>query len=180
MNVNIATAANTMGVVTTISIDPTKVSPRIRNKIIRYLQQGTLEGGYRSDARKLGELMIQAFNLDVSSNTWNGIRVVNASSELQRKLIELRKADWSAYIMENPARGKMNGWDYRRMAEDLDKLQNGANGGLFTLYFEDKQYRKLAIAAVAQHLTPEFKANVQKAIDALNGTALIPVRGDFS
>jgi hypothetical protein len=176
MKVNIAIADGTMGVVTTVAIDPTRISPRVKKKLIRFLQQGLLEGGYRSDARKLGELMIEAFDLNISSNTWCGIHVVNASSELKKELLTLRQADWSAYIMENPERGRQTGWDYRRMRDDIAQLESSSSPSSF-LHFADHQYRRLASTVIAQHLPPEFKASVQKAIDALNGTALIPVRG---
>jgi hypothetical protein len=176
---NFASAANTMGVVTTIAIDPKQITLRVRNKVIRNLEQGLLEGGYRSEARKLSDLLVQAFELDVSSNTWTGISVRNPTPEMKAALLELRKADWAAYTLENPARGRIGQWDYRRMVTDLEQLESNAEGS-FYLHFEDKTCRRMAAEVIKKSLSPELKVKVQNAVAALRGTDLIPVRGDFS
>jgi hypothetical protein len=169
----IARASKTQGVVVSLTIDPKLISPRIRNKLVRWLKQGTLEGGYRSEARKLGDLLAKAFDLDMSCYYRNSLSVVDASPELCDELLELRKADWSAFAMENG----VHRWVHSRLRENIHMLEMRRSS--FTLYFQTTSLRRLAVQAIQKHLTDEKKQRIQRVIDAINGEAPILVGGSF-
>jgi hypothetical protein len=172
----VARSVKTQGVLVSISIDPKLVSPRIRSKLLRWLQCGVLEGGYRSEARKLAALLLRAFDLEVSSHYWNGLRIVDSSPELREELVDIRIADWAAFVLEQPKAQRTGSYYQNKMTNDLAALKT-LNGLVnITLSFETKELRRAAVQAVKKHLSEARRQQLQRVIDALMGDQLISIR----
>ena len=168
---DVARAANTMGVVTTVHIDPTKISKIIKNKLIRWLKDGYLEGGYRSEARKLGDMLVDKFELDSVKYTWRGISVVSPTPELRGKLLELLDADWAAYILEHPEANR--GWYMDNYRTSRKQLANGSRE--VYMNFHNKEFRRAAAGLINDFCNPDRGKKVKEVVDALNGTEPIHI-----
>lgn len=116
---DIARYANTMAVQSTIAIDPTKITVRIKNKLLKWLDQSHLDGGYRSEARKLGELLTRKFQLPTTMTTWRGVEARVTNEQMASELQELLRADWAAELLERPHMNK--GW-YRQRYDEAMRL----------------------------------------------------------
>lgn len=163
---DVARYANTMAVQSTIAIDPSKITVRIKNKLLKWLNDAHLNGGYRSEARKLGELLSESFKLPTTMSTWRGVQARATSPETAKELLDILLADWTAFTLENP--GYERGWygnQYRKAVADLSKC----DGTLVPLYIHDKQYKELIIQNLKRRITDEDRQRIQLAIEAIKG-----------
>lgn len=161
---DVARDANTMGVVTQMVIDPTKVTVRIRNKIVKWLEQGFIEGGYSSHARKLCDMLVKKYELEAVGFSWRGIRVHNPSSELAGKLIEILDADWAAYLLESPGTNTYYQGIYNDARRKLGVCQDTF------ICIHDKDLRRSAGLLISELSNQDRKDRVKQAIDAITGT----------
>lgn len=171
---DVARTANTMAVVTTVSIDPNKITLRIKNKLVRWLHDGHLAGGYQSHARKIGDLLVDKFNLPTTHATWRGIYVRNDSVHEQAKqtILSYLEADWTAFILEHPEYNNRGHHNWYR--QHYDNAVNAIKCGE-TAYLDihDKHYRKMVTDVLASAITDAQRDRIQQAVDAVNGTELI-------
>jgi hypothetical protein len=168
---DLARDAKTMGVTTTLVIDPTKVTIRVKNKISKWLEVGYLEGGYRSEARKLADMLVKKYNLEAVGLSWRGVGVVNPSPELVAKLVPILDADWTATILENPSTAK--GWYQKQYKETREQLLDGVQEVYLTIH--DKSLRAQAGRLVGEMSSSNRKQLVKSALDAINGNEPIHV-----
>lgn len=167
---DIARYANTMAVQSTIAIDPTKITVRIKNKLLKWLEQAHLDGGYRSEARKLGELLTDKFQLPTTMATWRGVQARVTNKQMGKELQELLRADWAAELLERPHLGKEGNW-YRMQYDEAMKQLARVNPKLtVSLYIHNKEYRQPIIDCLNKYVTEEERSRIQVAIDALKGT----------
>lgn len=164
---DVARAANTMAVVTNIAIDPNKITVRIKNKLIKWLETGYLDGGYRSEARKIGEMLAQKFNLPTTATTWRGLHARITNKQMGRELSELLQADWAAEVLERPHIARS--WYAGKYDEALDACER-ADGVDFHIYLHNKEFRQPMVDVLAKHITDDERAALQLAIDAIKGT----------
>ncbi len=169
---DVARAANTMAVVSSVSIDPTKITTRIKNKLIKWLEQGHLDGGYRSEARKLGDMIADKFKLHVTTSSWRGVHVRCGNIAADNEISELLQADWAAELLENPHMGR--GW-YAQQYEQAQRYLRGHVPDVVHLYIHNKDYRQKIIDVQTKHITDKERAAIQKAITAVNGTEPIHI-----
>lgn len=169
---DVARAANTMAVVSSVSIDPTKITVRIKNKLIRWLEQGHLEGGYASQARKLGDMLADKFELPTTMSSWRGLHVRTGNPVVDDEVSELFQADWTAEILDNPSMKKS--WYGRQYEESQHYLRNHIPATVH-LYVFNKDVRDKIIKVQQKNLTDKDRAAIQRAIDAINGTEPIHV-----
>lgn len=167
---DIARYANTMAVQSTIAIDPTKITVRIKNKLLKWLEQSHLDGGYRSEARKLGELLAEKFELPTTATTWRGLQARVSNKQMGRELQELLRADWTAELMERPHMGHATGWYRQQYDESMRRLALANPKLQVNLYIHNKEYRQPIIDCMNKYVTDEERARIRKAIDALKGT----------
>lgn len=165
---DIARYANTMAVQSTIAIDPTKITVRIKNKLLKWLEQSHLDGGHRSEARKLGELLTDKFQLPTTMRTWRGLQARVTNRQMASELQELLRADWTAELLDNP---HMNSGWYRDKYDEAMRLIDAANPKLtIHLYIHNREYRQPVIDCLNKYITDEDRSRIQVAIDALKGT----------
>jgi hypothetical protein len=171
---DVARTAKTMAVVTTVSIDPTKITTRIKNKLTRWLHDGHLEGGHQSHARRLGDLLADKFRLPTTHLTWRGLYVQHDSvnDDAKRKILELLEADWIAFILENPHYNNRGHHNWYR--QHYDNAVNAIKcGDRAFLDIHNPQYRKDIIQIMSASITTDQRDRINKAIAAINGTEVI-------
>lgn len=164
---DVARAANTMAVVTNIAIDPTKITVRIKNKLIKWLESGHLDGGYRSEARKIGDLLAEKFNLPTTATTWRGLHARITNKQMGREISELIQADWAAELLDRPSLARS--WYAGKYDEALDACKR-ADGVEVHIYLHGKEYRQAIIDVLTKYITDDERTALQLAIDAIKGT----------
>lgn len=169
---DVARAANTMAVVSTVCIDPTKITTRIKNKLTKWLDQGHLDGGYRSEARKLGDMLADKFNLPMTMTSWRGVHVRCGNKPADDEISELLQTDWTAMLIERPEMNR--GW-YKDRYEDAQRYLRGHVPDTIHLYIHNKEFRQQIIDVQAKYITDKDRAAIKQAIDAVNGTEPIHI-----
>jgi hypothetical protein len=168
---DLARDAKTMAVTTTVTIDPKLITVRIRNKITKWLEQGYLEGGYASEARKLADMLVKKYNLEAVGISWRGIGVTNPSPELVERLVPILDADWAAFVLENPEQSI--GWYKNQKVSARTALINREPKVYLSIH--DKNLRIQAGKLIAELSDNNRKQLVKLALDAINGTEPIHV-----
>lgn len=163
---------NTMAVHTNITIDPTQISVRIKNKLLKWLSVGAVDGGHRSDARKLGEMLMHSFDLPITLAAWRGVGVRVSRPEVAEQVIELLRADWTAWKLEN---GRIDqGYYFKRFQEGCEELRQCAGNNVFLLVHH-KQFVYSIRQLLVQNMSPEERERIAHAMAALQGTEPIHV-----
>lgn len=168
---DVARVANTMAVRTTVQIDPTKITPRIRTKLIKWLRDGVVIGGYRSEARKLADLLCEKYELPAARSLWSGIRLSNPSEELAKEVVTLLQADWASFIMELPHYNTQDSWyrrNYLRTIEELTGPEYYKFDDGITVH--DRKFRDKMMMCVNKYLTDKQREQIEIAVAAVNGT----------
>lgn len=166
---DVARTINTMGVQSSVKLDPKQITKRIKNKLVKWLDAALIEGGYQSEARKIGVLLAEKYDLPVAATTYHGLLVQSPSPEAAKQLAELLTADWLAFILEHPRYNSEGSWQRKGYNDTLDWLNNKPTGKhLMTL--RDEDFRKQAAEIVRNHLDDDGRAKVQQAIEVLLGT----------
>jgi hypothetical protein len=112
------------GVEATIRLNPTGWSTRMRNAVVKALRTGVVPGGWRSDARKIVELVLKSRQLKYVRNDGWYVFVhepIALSETMRRKLVELLTTDYTAYRLSDAAS------EYRSVAkkETIQCIQAG-------------------------------------------------------
>ena len=90
------------GTQTSVALHPQRLTARMRNSIIRMLENCTIEGGWSSQSRKLAEALADKYGLQCSvSNGYRGLRVVGITDAAAQEVTEIVHADWTAWRLEN-------------------------------------------------------------------------------
>lgn len=169
----IAALANTMAMKTTVTLDPTLITPRIKNSIKRQLRAGVITGGYRSEAAKIGEQIVKKWNLAVTRKQWRGMQVGSISMEQKRRIAEIYRADWTACTLERPVYA--NSKYYKdRYAEAMDNLSRRGSRDFF-LDFHGPQFSDQAYAVLAESITSEQWREIDQAIAMLDSNEPIHI-----
>jgi len=158
---------------TTIELDPTRITVRVKNAVKRQLRKGVISGGWRSETAKIGDALAETLGLPVTSMTWRGLEVATITMEQKAQLAELVKADWAAVVLESPHYA--NHPYYRsRHAETMINLTREGTANFFVA-FHQAGFGDKASEVIAQSLTPAQRDQIERAIDLLDGTELIHI-----
>jgi len=165
---DVARLANTMGMHTTVMLDPTKITVRVKNNIKKQLRQGHIVGGWRGNATKIAEALVNTLKLPVTRCWWRGVNLNNASLEVRKRILELYEADWAAWVLENPFMAH-NAYYVKRNAEIKSALIQRKPVSL-DVVFHDTAFRDQAVEYLATCMTAEQREQIERAIDLLDGT----------
>ena len=170
---DIARMAKTMGMRTTIELDPNQVTPRVKNSIKKQLRAGAITMGWASQAAKIAERMVEKFELPVSRNHYRGVGVGHITMDAKHRLREIVEADWVAMLIEAP--GYHNNHYYKdRKADVLEKLSRNDSADFYISFF-DNAFTVQAQAVLAESLTDNDRAKIEYAIAALEGNEPIHI-----
>lgn len=169
---DVARMANTMAMKTTIVLDPTQITVRVKNSIKKQLRSGFITTGYRSHAAKIAEAITQKFELPVVRTWWRGMQVNNPSLDARRHLLGLYEADWAAELLERPYLSSNK--YYRERYEETCAHLRGSTAS-FHITFNDKFFAEQARNYLSQCMTAATREKIEKAIDVLDSTDPIHV-----
>lgn len=143
------------GLQLTATVDPTKITKRVKNATQRMLRTGVLVGGYSSQSRLLAEQMLDSFHQKAvgSATAWGAF--INDASMLDKagrdQLIELLNA---SRLIEHA--NKTNNDRYLNERYDLmikDVRTHTSGRVLFRAY--DKAMNQQIMEAVSKYRAPE-------------------------
>ena len=167
----IARTVKTMGMKTTVVLDPQQITTRVKNNVKRMLRLGRVTGN--GDAAKIADQIRKKFALPVTRDWWRGMHIETASTDTKRELLRLVEADWAAIVMENP--GYLTHSYYKdRHREAVINLKSSTSCG-FHLGFHDPAFYQQAAEAMAKSMTETDKKNIEDAILYLDGTTPIHI-----
>ena len=157
------------GMESVLTLYPDRIGPRIKNSVIKMLQNAHITGGWQSQSRQVAEQLAETFQLTVLQTRWNGLTLyAQPTAEVRDQLIEFVKADIAAFLLEHP--------DYHRTYytnSARDTVESLQNGTIKYIDFRSKEYTKQAIALINKDLPDEVRQANQKVIDLLKGGAPI-------
>jgi hypothetical protein len=157
------------GTETTVMLYPQRLGVRMRNSVIRMLENRVLEGGWSSKSRQLAQALAEKYGLQLGSNNWNGVRLTGITIDAAPLVAEIARADFAAWTLENGGYGKY----YKdRHVEDIRNINNLEQNFFITLH-EKESIRKV-IAILAEHTTPNLKEKGMYVANLLRGTE--PIR----
>jgi hypothetical protein len=159
------------GMESVLTLHPDRISPRIKNSVIKMLQNAHITGGWQSQSRQVAEQLAETFQLTVLQTRWNGLTLyAQPTAEVRDQLIEFVKADIALFLLENPSYHRSY---YTNAAQEtIESLQKGT---IKYIDFRGKEYTQQAIALINQNLPEEVKQANQKVIDLLKGGAPIHI-----
>lgn len=161
----IARTAKIMGVKTTILLDPTDITVRVKNNVKRMLRNGRIRGD--GNASNIADLIRKKFDLPVSRDWWRGMHIGSVSVDVKHQLLGIVQADWASETLENP--GYTQHSYYRnRHKEQLISLQSPTAKN-FSLAFHDPAYYNQAAAVLAASMTEKDRQVIEDAIVYLDG-----------
>jgi hypothetical protein len=170
---DVARLANTMGMQTTVMLDPTKITMRVKNNIKKQLRQGHIVGGWRGNATKIAEALTNTLKLPVARCWWRGVRLNNASLEVRKRILELYEADWTAWVLENPF--QTHSHYYTKQRKEISAALTQHKPVSLDVVFQDTAFRDQAVKYLATCMTSEAREQIERAIDLLDGTKPIHI-----
>lgn len=170
---DVARLASTMGMQTTVMLDPTKITVRVKNNIKKQLRQGHIVGGWRGNATKIAEALVSTFKLPVARCWWRGVKLNNASLEVRTHILEIYEADQAAWVLERESVGQ-NKYYMKRYQDTKERLSQSGFVSL-DVVFQDRVFRDQAVEYLATCLTAKQRERIERAIDLLDGTEPIHI-----
>jgi hypothetical protein len=159
------------GTETTVKLYPQRLGVRMRNSIIRMLENRVLTGGWASDSRKLAQALAVKNGLQIGSNNWNGIRVLGLAATAAPLVKEIVHADWTAWTLEEPSYRVGYYKEQHAIAmESIDAVDQD-----FYITMHDKESIRKVIEILAEHTTQELKDKSMQVANLLRGTEPIEI-----
>lgn len=154
------------GTEVSVTLHPQRLGVRMRNRIIRMLENRVIEGGWSSEARKLALAMAEKHGIQCSNNNWNGLRILGMSSEAAPHIREVVHADWTAYLLERP--NSRTGY-YKNSHDEAMECIDACDQN-FYINVHDKESIRKVVEILVEHTTQEIKDKSKKVADLLRGT----------
>lgn len=154
------------GTKVSVTLYPQKLGVRMRNSVIRMLENRTLEGGWSSKSRQIALAVAEKHGIQCSNNHWNGMRVLGLSAEAAPHIREVVHAEWTAFLLERPE--YRNGYykdSYDKAMECLDACDQN-----FYMTMHDKNSIRKVVEILTEHTTQEMKDKSKQVADMLRGT----------
>ena len=159
------------GTETRVTLYPQRLGVRMRNSIIRMLENRVLTGGWSSKSRQIAQALAVNHGLQVGSNNWNGLRVLGLTPQAAPPIKEIVHADWTAWLLENPSyRSGYYKDQHDKAMESLD-----ANDQNFYITMHDKESIRKVIAILADHTSQELRDKSMQVANLLRGTEPIHI-----
>jgi hypothetical protein len=159
------------GTETTVKLYPQRLGVRMRNNIIRQLENRVLTGGWSSKSRQIAQALAVNHGLQVGSNNWNGLRVLGLTPQAAPPIKEVVHADWTAWTLEEPSyRVGYYKEQYVNAMASLDSVDQN-----FYITMHDKESIRKVIEILADHTSQELKDKSMQVANLLRGTEPIEI-----
>ena len=154
------------GTAVSVTLYPQRLGVRMRNRIIRMLENRVIEGGWSSESRRLAMAIAEKHGIQCSNHHWNGMQILGLSAEAAPHVREAVHADWTAYLLERPEyrRGYYKD-SYNKAMECLDACDQN-----FYMNVHDKGSIRKVVEILTEHTTQEMKDKSKQVADMLRGT----------
>ena len=159
------------GTETTVQLYPQRLGVRMRNSIIRMIENRVIEGGWASKSRQIAEALSKQYNLQVGINNWNGVRIIGMSAKAAPLVRDVVNADWAAWVLEDST--YRHGY-YRSCFDEALASIDRVDQNFYT-YLHDKEAARKVVAILAEHTTQEVKDKSNTILDLLRGTEPIEI-----
>jgi hypothetical protein len=154
------------GTETTVKLYPQRLGVRMRNNIIRMLENRVLTGGWSSKSRQIAQALAIDNGLQVGSNNWNGLRVLGLTAKAAPLIKEVVHADWTAWLLEQPS--YRNG--YYKEQHDKAMARIDAVDQNFYITMHDKESIRKVVEILSDHTSQELKDKAKQVANLLRGT----------
>jgi hypothetical protein len=159
------------GTETTVKLYPQRLGVRMRNSIIRMLENRVLNGGWSSKSRQIAQALAAKHHLQCGINNWNGLRVLGLSAEAAPLVLEVVHADWTAWVLEEPTYRT----GYYKQQYDNAMASIKAADSNFYITMHDKESIRKVIAILTDHTSQELKDKSMQVANLLRGTEPIEI-----
>ena len=154
------------GTETTVRLYPQRLGVRMRNNIIRMLENRVLEGGWSSKSRQIAQALAIDNGLQIGSNNWNGLRVLGLSTTAAPLIKEVVHADWTAWLLENPSyRSGYYKDQHNKAMESIDAVDQN-----FYITMHDKESIRKVVEILLDHTSQELRDKAKQVANLLRGT----------
>jgi hypothetical protein len=159
------------GTQTAVTLYPQRLGVRMRNNVIRMIENRVITGGYSSKSRQIAESLVEKYGLQVSTANYGGIRVLGMSAEAAPLIKELLQADWTAWILDNP--NYRDGYYHSRHIQSMAAI-DACEPNFFLFVHDDVTTRKV-VEILAYHTSQELKDKAKHVANLLKGTEPIHI-----
>jgi len=154
------------GVESVLTLYPDRLGPRIKQAVIKMLENAHITGGWRSQSRQVAEALAEKYNLSILQTRWNGLTLfAQPTPEVRDQLIELVKADIALFLLDNP--NYHRSWYTQQAQTTISELEAGS---IKYIDFRTRDYTKQAIALINQELPKHIIEQNQRVIALLKGS----------
>lgn len=165
---DIARSIKTMGVTTNVLLDPKKISKRVKSQVIKSIETGYTNFGYRSNTKNILDILEQKHPGIVVMFSYYGPHLPEHMPDaLRTELIQLITADIAAHKVS----GESSRYDWREgyAKRTLRALQSGSRDDAPARSFccIDKEFRIAGGKAIAAYESDEVKQRRKDVIDWL-------------
>lgn len=167
----IARTAKIMGIKTTMVLDPTQITVRVKNNVKRMLRAGRISGD--GNAANIADRIRERFDLPVSRDWWRGMHIGKVTPEIKRQLLDIVQADWASQTLESPGYTQHTYYRDRHKEQVISLTSPTAKN--FSIAFHDRAYYEQASAVMAASMTEQDKQVIEAAIVHLDSTEPIHI-----
>jgi hypothetical protein len=160
------------GTTTTVMLHPQRLGARMRNNIIRQLENRAITGGWQSKSAQLATALAAKYRLQVNNKHWNGMRILGITEGAGPLVVEIVRADYAAWVLESPGHSA-NHYYKDRTTQSIANAYK-LNPDFFVSLHYDESIRKVT-EILAEHTSQELKDKAKHVADLLRGTEPIEI-----
>ena len=159
------------GMESVLTLKPENMGPRVKKSVIRMLDEAHITGGWYSRARRITELLVEQFGLNVIQTTWRTLTIhAQPTEDTRDQLIELVRADITAFLLENPEFHRS--WYTDQANKTIAELEDGTAK---KVEFRCEDFAKKAVKVFNGELPESYKQEAKQIIELLTNNTPIHV-----
>lgn len=151
------------GMESVLTLNPASMGPRIKKSVCKMIENAHITGGWASQSRKVAELLAEKFSLSILQTSWNGLTIyAPPTPEIRDKLIELVRADFAAFLLDNPSYART--WYSDQANKTIEALEDGVAKHVD---FRSVEFSRQAVALFNTELPESYKQQAKQIVDML-------------
>lgn len=159
------------GTETTVKLYPQRLGVRMRNSIIRMLENRVLEGGWSSKSRQIAQELAAKHHLQLVKPHSNGLRVLGLTPQAAPLVREIVHADWTAWTLEEPSYR----FGYYKQQYDNAMACIASHDQNFYITMYDKESIRKVIEILKDHTSQELIDRSMQIANMLRGAEPIEI-----
>lgn len=154
------------GTKVSVTLYPDRLGVRMRNSIIRMVENRVLVGGWSSQSAMIGKALAAKYGLQISRNNGYGLQVIGINASAAPLVQEILHADWIAWLLDNPSHRE----GYYKVSYDNAMANLAEHDSDFYIPLRYKESIRKVAVILAEHTTQELKDKSQEVANLLRGT----------